>query len=78
MVMNKYEKQAKEARKKTREDRKKWKGCESKKKFDNEDESKFFNNVEAKSYRCKYCGFWHRTEAFNTLVNTLKKYGRKK
>lgn len=65
MSKNKYAKEAKAAKQANR----RWNMCESKVAFDSE-EAAFQKNQ--KTYKCPYCGKWHRSGAFTTLVNTLR------
>lgn len=44
--------------------------CESKVGYDNEEQA-FQKNQ--KSYRCPYCGKWHRSGAFTKLVRQIEK-----
>jgi nicotinic acid mononucleotide adenylyltransferase len=66
---NKYEKEAKQARKANRRLRM----CESKVAF--ESEEKAFQKNQ-KTYKCPHCGKWHRSGTFTTLVNTLQNRSR--
>jgi len=68
-MSNKYIQQAKEARRK-----RKWMNrCGRKKRFDSEDDARYFNNKEAVAYYCNSCGFWHRSEAINRIIGISRK-----
>lgn len=69
VAKNKYAKEARQARKANR----RLKMCESKVAFDTEEQA-FQKNQ--RTYRCCYCGKWHRSGAFMALVNTLRKRSR--
>ena len=70
---NKYKAEAKAARKKRN-----WMNhCGKKKAFKTEQEAIDFKS-NGTVYRCKSCGLWHRSEAFNTLKNVLRKRCNKK
>lgn len=66
MSRNKYAKEARIARKANL----RLKMCESKVAFKSEEHA-FHKNQRI--YKCPHCGMWHRSGAFITLVNTLKK-----
>ena len=65
--MNKYEEQSKKAQKA----RVKWRTCERKKAYDSEKEAEIKNQT---TYRCRYCGKWHRSGSLTRLINRLKKH----
>ena len=63
---NKYAKEAKKAR----QINKRLKMCESKVAYDTEGLA-FQKNQ--RTYRCQYCGKWHRSGSLTSLVRTLEK-----
>jgi hypothetical protein len=68
--MNKYREHSRAAQKAA----KRLKACESKAAFDTEEAA---YQKGQRTYRCPHCNKWHRSGAFATLVNTLKKRGPK-
>ena len=68
--MNKYRKQSRVAQRR----RKREKMCDRKVAFNTREDAMIKG---ADVYKCQHCGRWHRTAAFHTLVNIVKKKGKK-
>ncbi len=61
MHHNKYGKEAKEAQ----EERRKWRSCEGKKRYETEKHAEIINQT---TYECRYCNGWHRSASLFTKV----------
>jgi len=73
-MTNKYAAQAKAARRKRN-----WmRHCGRKRKFNTEEEARNFQQPPAEAYKCKSCGFWHRSETLNAIVNISSKAKKRK
>lgn len=69
--MNKYKEESKKAQAAARRLR----ACESKRAYDTEEEA--YQKGQT-TYRCRYCGKWHRSGSFTTLVRTLENRASRK
>jgi hypothetical protein len=68
--MNKYAKESRRARAEVV----KLHACERKRAYDSAEEARC---VGQKIYQCRYCGKWHRSASFQTLVNSINKRAKK-